>query len=143
MKTPREILLERHQSATSKLDAIRQEVLAAELESIRRPAKGGRAFIPFASLPLKLWQELVLPYRRIWSVIATVWVAVIAINMATESGESWRIARSAAKPTPEVLAALKEQRLLMAQLLEPMSSPADRPKILPPHSELKVDFQTV
>lgn len=52
MKTPREILLERHQAAAPKLDAIRREVLDAEFnagqvsslspsEKIGRPETGG------------------------------------------------------------------------------------------------------
>src|SRR4051812_8342474 len=92
MKTPREILLAKHQAAETKLDQIR-------LEAITQLCRSRDSEIPTpkvseltdvrASLPRllrngvgKLWRELVWPSRHIWGGLAAVWVALIIINVA-------------------------------------------------------------
>lgn len=137
MKTPREILLQRHQSAQPKLDAIRKQVVA----TLSSPSKASRSFHqPFslARLPLKLWQELVWSCRRVWIGFAAVWLVIVAVNVANNSGEPNRVmARATPPPSPQMLAALEEQRLLLSQLLGGASEPAmpSRRKE-PPRSEL-------
>ena len=54
MKTPREILFHRHRSVEPKLDAIRQEAVAAVTD---RRYNGEIIF----------WRELILPRPRAWT----------------------------------------------------------------------------
>ena len=59
MKTPREILLARHQAANAKLHEIRRAVVA-DLS----PRQTRELEMPFL---LKLWRELFWPCRRTWA----------------------------------------------------------------------------
>ena len=67
MKTPRDFLFARHQTAVPKLDAIRREVVR---ELNNKETKEQSGFEAFVSLLLgcsnKFWQELVLPCHRLW-----------------------------------------------------------------------------
>ena len=64
MKTPREILTQRHRSAESKLDALRREVVAEHVIAPQFQAgpEAAPGFFP-RHFVQKLWQELVLPCR--------------------------------------------------------------------------------
>jgi hypothetical protein len=117
MKTPREILLGRHKAAEPKLDAIREEVVSSEIVGKER----GKRFTE------TLWQELILPCRRIWVGLAATWAIILVVNLL--NGPSTEtIASKQALPGPEVVAALREQRQLFTQMLEPLPpSPATRP----------------
>lgn len=133
MKTPKEILLKRHETAQAKLDAIRAQVVTQELASSdRKPAR--RAFFNPAFLATKLWQELIWPTRRIWTGLAAVWVGMLIFNYAT--AERGMVIAESPPPAPEVKMALREQRQMMAQLLGagPVE-PATRPHIPGPRSE--------
>ena len=80
MKTPREILLARHEAAAPKLDAIRHSAVAAVRD--RRPLPSHRPQPTAHSLFQTLWQELFLPSRRVWSGLVAVWILIFAVNFA-------------------------------------------------------------
>jgi hypothetical protein len=129
MKTPREVLLERHRSAEAGLDAVRRNALATTVDVSRhdRPA-----ITPLFVIS-KLWQELIWPCRRIWLGLATLWLGVIAFDLMT-TGDSQAAGSQTTSSNPMVIMAWKEQRRLMAQLLEPvtpepvLNPPAPRPR---------------
>ena len=132
MKTPREILLERHRNAESKLDAIRREVLAEFVQT--EPTVERRPTPPtfsFSLLAAKLWRELVWPCRRIWAGMAATWMVILGLHLAAGSGEATRVTvNHVSKPGPEIVAAVRERRELMAQLLDPFTPlPVARPKV--------------
>ncbi len=132
MKTPREILLDRHRNADSKLDAIRREVLAECAQT--GPSVESRQSPPafsFSSLASKLWCELILPCRRIWAGMAAVWMLILGLHLAAGIGQiSGITVNQVSKPGPEIVAAMRERRELMAQLLDPFTSlPVARPKV--------------
>ena len=77
MKTPREILLNKHQPALPKLDAIRQKTLGQ--------LTGQEPEAPKASLATQIWLELILPCRRVWGGLAAVWVGIIIFNLSQPS----------------------------------------------------------
>ncbi len=138
MKTLRELLLERHQSAQPKLDAIRAKLLAAaQEESARSPeASAGRPNHPLARFALLLWQELVFPCRRVWSGVAAAWVFIVALNLFTS--EPAQVAQ--AHPiysAAEVVAQYQAQQRLWDELLNSgtSSSPESSPALPPPRSE--------
>jgi len=112
MKTPRAVLFQHHDNTDARLDALRHKVVA-ELPSATIARR--------ESLPLQLalfvWRELILPARRIWAGLATIWLITIALNIASREDKPQAITQSnAASDTPEVQQALKQQRLLYAEL---------------------------
>src|SRR5208282_3767715 len=78
MKTPREILLERHLTAAPKLDAIRQSAVAAVCDrriSTDR-AHERRSQTAVTMILETFWRELIWPSRRIWAGLAATWILV-------------------------------------------------------------------
>jgi hypothetical protein len=138
MKTPREILLDRHRPAGPKLDAVRETALAAAFPGAERDAKQPVEIrAPFAiRVAHVLWRELFLPCRRIWAGLAAVWLVILILNMP-DGEKHAQLAQVASPPDREVLAVLREQREMLAQFIEPMVlSPAIRPKTPGPRGEL-------
>jgi hypothetical protein len=123
MKTPREILLARHQAAALKLDAIRRE-LVRELNN--QETKKQSFSVIFVSLFLgcsnKFWQELVFPCRRIWTGLAAVWLLLFLVNFSQRDN----VSSITGKPvrSGELIMSLQAQQRWMNELL------ADR--LLPP-----------
>jgi hypothetical protein len=132
MKTPRDILFARHQSATPKLDAIRRKVVA---ELNHQETKAQSPAINLVSWCLdgsnKLWLELVLPCRRIWTGLATVWILIFIVNFSQRDGSQTIIVKSA---PPEMLMTFRDQQKLLNELLADRSPPMDveRPRIYSP-----------
>jgi len=107
MKTPRDILLERHQSSAPKLDSIRREVLAGLEARVRRE--------PCSHWVVRLWVEVFWSCRRIWGGLALVWVGLCLFNLAQRDPADLRLARSPASvPT---MATLQEQERMLNELL--------------------------
>src|ERR1035437_206561 len=103
MKTPREILLKRHQTVEPKLERMWTENLSPELRSEATPAREN----VFLAAGWALWRELVLPSRRIWAGLACAWVLIAVLNLA--SAEPATKAVSQVKPpSGEELRALLE-----------------------------------
>ncbi|HEY9508641.1 MAG TPA: hypothetical protein VIV82_02140 [Verrucomicrobiae bacterium] len=117
MKTPRDILLHRHRAANTELDSIRQSVLNTECRSEVRNSKPETR--NFRTLPWRvfvtLWNELILPARRIWTGFAFIWLILAAINLAQSKGSPRMEAKS--KPvSTETLLAWREQERILADL---------------------------
>jgi hypothetical protein len=133
MKTPREILLGRHQGAAPKLDAIRREILAG-LNHQDTKAQSRTANLVSWCLggANKLWLELVWPCRRIWAGLAAVWVGILIVNFSQRDGSQTMMAKSA--PTAEMMAAFRDQQNLLNELLadRSLSADADRSKVYSP-----------
>jgi hypothetical protein len=126
MKTPREILLEQHRPVESKLDAIRNEVVAQCREG-RRVAVAKSVL---TCLPLLLWRELIFPSRRTWAGIAAAWVLILVVNFSLrDTGQS-----GAAKVTAPEMMSFQEQQKLVNELLADRFVPVDfdRPKTFTP-----------
>ena len=142
MKTPREILLKRHQAVEPKLDRIWTEAIAPELLSWRATLRRGRrnvtdtilrgsAQAPRVPPANVLWRELIWPCRHVWAGVACAWLLIIGLNMASFE----RAPRVASKTEPrsgEELRAFIEQRQLLAQLTDALPEPADTRKPNPP-----------
>jgi hypothetical protein len=125
MKTPRDTLFARHQNAAPKLDAIRREVLSAELQNKNR--------IPlFVNLPLTLWRELIFPCRRIWTGLAAIWILIFAINFS-QRDKSEMMAGKTPPPSPEMILVFGQQEQLLAELTGQKEMPiAGPPKLFLP-----------
>jgi len=116
MKTPREILLERHQAVAPKLKAIRREVIFAECREGRRVAVPKFRDAGMASFPRLLWRELVFPSRRIWAGLATVWLLILAVNFSLRDHSQTGALKI---PSPETIMSFQQEERLLAELTGP------------------------
>ena len=136
MKTPRELILERHRTAEAQLEKIRPEDLAAyALGSLAQPVSERCATSWLAWGVGEFWRESLRPWRRAWLGMGALWLVILAVNMAGKNPHRNFLA-AAPSPSPEVRTALREQKELMVQLLEP-SGPVilSRPETPGPRSE--------
>ena len=90
--------------------------------------------------PSSWWRELLWPCPQAWAGLATVWLAVF-IFQRTTAEPAQLAARPAVASSPELLMALREQRLLLTELIgEFFPEPAEPPKpsVPRPRSELRM-----
>lgn len=126
MKTPREILLQRHRAAQPRLDEIRRVAIA----QLAKPPVARTEWLPLRAL-LTLWRELIWPCRRTWAGLAAVWLVLLTLQLASRDSAEVA-ARKTPPPSPEMLMVLRQQRLLLAELVErPAPRVADQPKSTP------------
>lgn len=134
MKTPRQILFERHHSALGKLDRIRAKTLSNEWSGVREERRRD-ARHPAAAVLRKLWHELIWPCRRAWAGFVVVWIALLMVHLVTSTDPKND------KPTPssaEIVAAFEQRRQLLAELLRPPSpDPAELPPKHPPEARAR------
>jgi hypothetical protein len=145
MKTPHEILLERHQAATPKLDVIRQSAVAAVCD--RHPAMVDaherRSQTAATMIGHVLWRELIWPSRRIWAGLAAVWVVILTVNVSLRN-ESPALALKS-PPTREMIMAWRQQERLLTELIGPGETRAaepPRPFSPQPSSERRIEILT-
>jgi hypothetical protein len=134
MKTPREILLERHQTAAPKLDAIRQEVVEVAADVNRRKQTVRElTFVAALANAIRLsFLELVWPCRRTWTALAAVWVLIFIFNVS-QRDKSELVALKLPPPSPEAIMAWRQQERLLAELIgSPGTGDAERRKIFLP-----------
>jgi len=116
MKTPRDLLFDRHRSADSKLDALRRSALAAlarpsERESVRAPrSPGARAS----------WGQLLRSIRWHLAGMSAAWLLVALLNIDHSPGPAANLARQNGPSPQQLLTALRENR---RQLLEWIQAP--------------------
>ncbi len=109
MKTPRQILFERHADAQASLDALRQSAVAP-MRNRRRPWRE------------LLWQELVLPIRPLLAGLAVAWALILALHLTARGPATER----RTQPLPPSIAreAVAQQRILTSLLgLRPVEAP--------------------
>ena len=142
MKTPCEILFARHQATTPKLAAIRREVVQ-ELNNQGTKEQSLSASLVASLLggSNKLWQELVLPSRRIWTGLAAVWIFIFIVNFSQRDNVSSVTGKTVR--SGEVMLSLQAQQRLMNELLADHSMPpdAERPRSFTPKPRTE-KFQT-
>ena len=127
MKTSREILLKRHQSANPKLDELRRKALSIALSNAPSPARKApmASFLPVRAL-LVVWREVIWPCRRAWAAMAALWLVMWGINRGlSDTPKAAQSARTASAPA--LFEALEEQRRLLAELIPPVSSQPTEP----------------
>lgn len=120
----------------------RAEVLRRAEAAAPRPAAAGSS--PFAMFLRRLVSSL-SPHPAAWAALAAVWVLIFALNTASHS-HAPQLAKNIARPTVEMVAGLKEQQKILAELIGPSELPAiERPKRFPaqPHSERREETSMV
>lgn len=137
MKTPRDILFQRHQAADDKLNQIRRN----EVAQIQSAPTTRRELLPIRAL-LTLWRELFWPSRFAWGGIAAAWFFMLVVNQAIHDGGTSASAE-AAPPSTEMLQAVQAQRRMLAELADPglerqiVRSRNERPR---PHSRREIEI---
>jgi hypothetical protein len=149
MKTPREILFARHQTAAPKLDTIRREVMAAGLNN--QATKEQSLLVLVSSflccsktVSRKFWDELIWPCRRIWTGLAAVWILIFVFNFL-QRDPSELMAKKLPPPSPEMILAFRQQERLLAELIgqtETRASEPPKPFLPQPRSELRFETLT-
>jgi hypothetical protein len=135
MRTPREILLEKHRHLEPRLEAIRRRVLQAEARR-RDQESAASAWL------VTLWRQLVLPCPRAWAGMTVAWAIILLLQVSANSRLTVPPGMLP-KTTPEIRAQLKEQWLLRTELLGAASAePTRSPSPIEPHSQALPGWST-
>jgi hypothetical protein len=126
----------------------REEILtaASKVGTARRVVHGrlGEASLPnwLSTLNSQL-STILWPHPKAWAGLAAVWILIFAVDFSVQD-KSPVMAEKSAPPSPEVVAELKQQQRLLAELIGPRDEhDADRSKsfVPQPRSEC-VEFMT-
>jgi hypothetical protein len=137
MKTPRELLLERHRQANPQLDALRDRAVA-DMKVSRR--EGQSRFVRLA----ESCREFLRIPRIAWAGIGAAWTVIIALNIASSEKPATPLVAAATgspKRSPEILQALREQKRLFAEMVGAAGEfmDAETPRFIPrPRSERSI-----
>jgi hypothetical protein len=114
----------------------REEILAAtSFASHPNPQASRPSF-----LSVLLW-----PNPQAWAGLAVVWILIFAVNFSTHD-TSPVVAKKKSPPSSEVIVELRQQRLLLAELIGPRDkskSDADRSKSPVPQPRSERRFETL
>ena len=126
MKTPREILFQRHQAAEPKLDAIRETVVASVYD--RRPHS------PAVTDRRYNWREFLISLRWHLAGMGTAWLVIVLLNLNVGQATNLASAIPRAKipPAQIILAALRENRRELLEAMQPAEVRGARPSRLFP-----------
>jgi len=140
MKTPRKILLERHQAAAPKLDTLRHAVVEKLNNKATKEQSLFGIFISLFSCSKNFWRELIFPSRRIWSGLATIWIFIFIVNFSMRDHSQMTMVKSS--PTPEMVLAYRQQEKLLNELIGPAETqPAESPKVFTPRPSSRRQFE--
>jgi hypothetical protein len=128
MKTPREILFQRHEAAGPKLDVIRREVVARHCKSTGSHSDGASA-----GILVRFWQELFLPCRHVWTGLGAIWAVLLIINLAQRESTPRNLAKSL--PPAEPMMTLYNQEKILNEMLADRTQPLEATR--PPKFEPK------
>ena len=121
----------------------REEILVAA--DVNRRTQPVRELTFAATFRLRL-RELLWPCPQAWAGLATVWLVILVLNLATGERATTVATKQSPPPSPEMLMALREQQRLLAELIGSKETPvADKSKsALPqPRSERRNEFMMV
>jgi len=116
MKTPREVLLQRHQSIERKLDHVREHAIASVVEGREKPAE----VATHRSSPLR---EFLLPLRWHLAGMTAAWIIVVLLNIDRPSNSP--TAQEVSASPRQLLAELRENRRQILELVESSAVGAD------------------
>ena len=139
MKTPREILFQRHQAAEPKLDAIRKKVVASVCDrpTANSPAVAGRRYN---------LRELFLSLRWHLAGMSATWlvIALLSLNVGPATNLASAIPRGKIPPPQIILASLRENRRELLEMVQPAESRKARPaKLFPLQPRSERSYETL
>ncbi|HLX95726.1 MAG TPA: hypothetical protein VKU37_08275 [Verrucomicrobiae bacterium] len=125
MKTPHEILFKRHQAAESKLDAIRETVVASvdDRRTANPPAIADHNYA---------WREFWFSLRWHLAGMGAAWLVIVLLNLNIGRSVSLASAMPREKiPSAQIiLASLHENRRELLEMIQPSESREARPSKL-------------
>jgi hypothetical protein len=127
MKTPREILLQRHQTVGTKLDCIRQAVV----NDLKQRTTGPSTNL-LLTIVLKLWRELILPCRATWVGLAAAWIAILLFQL-TQVDRAREGVAATRMQLADMLRVFQEKERVLAEVLGPAKTAP--PAATPPRGE--------
>jgi len=110
----------------------REVILAAAREA--KPVKRSQPMVghTFLSILSERLVSVFWPHPAAWGGLAGIWVLIFVVHFSIRDNEP-ALAEKAIPQSPEVVAQLKQQQRLLAELLGPSDLPdANRPKIFVP-----------
>jgi hypothetical protein len=137
MRTPREILFQRHRAAEAKLDVMRRAVVN-RLDT----QASARLVSVLLWFPRNFWLEVVWPARRIWAGLAAAWLLILMANLDLRVGTP-QMAVVVPPNSVGFLMTLREQEQLMANFFErsePRAAAPPKPQRLQPRTERRKEF---
>ena len=139
MKTPREILLERHGNVQPKLDGIRRAVVNDLNQDAKAQSWAAGLVALCLGFPNKLWNELILPSRRVWTGLAVVWALILVVNVSLRDNVS-SVTGQPVHSSPVMMSWQTQQRLMNEVLADRMAPPdTDRPRNVAPKPRTQND----
>ena len=108
MKTPRELLFERHRAAEPKLDTLRQKTVS---RLAKAPAVNSRPSAPRSS-----WRDMLLSLRWHLAGLSAVWLVVLVLNIDHSQAPSSVLAKQNIPSPQQLLTALRENRRQVLEL---------------------------
>jgi len=148
MKTPREILLKRHQAAAPKLDAVRRQVMQTVFHrEARRAAVPEFTVAGTATLPVPFWRELFFSLRWHLAGMSAAWlvVAFLSLNAGHSPGPAAPVSARKIPSAQIIMASLRENRRQLLELMQPAEARGEQPQksILPrPRSQRPCEILT-
>ena len=137
MKTPRELLLQRHQAADAKLDRIRSDVVSQLTKPTVSVEQGAST-----NILLRLWRELIWPKPIAWAGIAAAWGLILVLKLSTQDAS--RVVTQKSSASPEAIAEVRQQKRFFAELVGIAERPAAasaNPVLPRPRSERRPKLQ--
>lgn len=136
MKTPRDLLLKRHEAALPQLDALRARARAGGFQ----PPSPASQLSTFNSQRPTLWERLFGPNPLAWAGLAAAWFVLFAVNhngdpTTRDTSASARANQPSAAAVAEIV---RERRREMAELLnldEPRTAQPARDALPPKRSQ--------
>jgi len=144
MKTPRELLLNRHRDAEPALDELRAEALRLLVKG--NECEPRRTADPSERFVAALWRELFVGCRRYWLGLGAAWCVMLMFAVVEGVIGSGR-AMAATAPSDRIIQAMKEQQQLRNELLGTEvireARAAHREPALGPRSQLTAEYGSV
>ena len=125
MKTPREILFQRHQAAEPKLDAIRETAVSVGMTVAPNP--------PAVTDRRYHWREFLFSLRWHLAGMSAVWLVIVLLNLNIGHATSLASAPREKIPSAQIImASLRENRRELLEMIQPSESRGARPTKLFP-----------
>ena len=110
MKTPRELLFERHRSAEPRLDTLRQKTIA---RFAKAPAVTSQTM---PSAPRPSWRDLLWSLRWHFAGLSAAWLVVLVLNIDHSQANSSVLAKQDIPSPQQLLTDLRENRRQVLEL---------------------------